>query len=911
MKHKPLVISIIVILVLGCLGLLAVVALHSIIVERVSEKLTQKATSLGLHVDVVPASILAAPNCLETIRFQGADSTEIVLTQVCLDAGLETLRDETPTLVTSCQRISGRVSRDFLQSLKTPQNDGVIASTKSLPSGLHATLQIEKIDVSLGDRDQRIAWKAAKTRAVYDRGRVSLDSTAPLTLDIQKSPVAFRNMPQIHVTLDVDMPAKIAKLHAQMTPAMELGVMWNDGDYVIALESFDMDLAPDKPMNVAISNVAITSPELWLPNGAKIETLEAQLTQFPPSRENLSGIRAKSPSLSIDLQSLLRIPQIQNSPVVGALVKFWKKEAGSFLGKAPKASVRKADIENNHKKRKVIKTSPISPEQLKSVRDVFDRMQQKIAKLPSIDIEDGHIDIVHNGEHYDFNAISFDTAELFKDSQKFELHFHVRQASAHFLIDYREESPYPTVEFDIDQMASADFLHVLNLPIPEKNEGTFSMALTASLSDRDFTLKGNISLSDFAFYHEKMSPNLIEHIEVSTTFDAQYDFSTDHLKIQPLSMTSGPISADGFFEITQVRSDPTIKFEIGAKDIPCEDIPKAIPQGFLPTITDLRITGTTISPKFKGIIPWKAPLESTIDATGFDGNTCYPISVAPHMPEILNSENYAFTTHYTYFTDAITVGPGTDSYVPLRAIPPYVTAAMFLTEDKRMFEHGPLRMAFIERAMRLNLNARKYVYGGSTILQQLTKNLFLSRTKNLARKIEEAFIAWRIDAVVPKTRVMELYINMIEFGPDIYGIQSAAAFYFNKTPMELTPVEGAFLAALKISPSVGGKIYRQGGVVKDSWWHKKIRQIQDKLAENGYISVHEAIAGYPWLPEFYYPEDPEDYRNVWKKNYDDYQKEQTRLRRQKEAEARKAEATDEGISSDSKEKKKSSQRKKK
>ena len=79
-----------------------------------------------------------------------------------------------------------------------------------------------------------------------------------------------------------------------------------------------------------------------------------------------------------------------------------------------------------------------------------------------------------------------------------------------------------------------------------------------------------------------------------------------------------------------------------------------------------------------------------------------------------------------------------------------------------------------------SLERGRFVYGGSTISQQLVKNLFLTRQKNISRKIEEAIITWKMEEVVSKDRIMELYLNCIEFGPNIYGIRHAAQHYFGK-----------------------------------------------------------------------------------------------------------------------------------
>ena len=100
------------------------------------------------------------------------------------------------------------------------------------------------------------------------------------------------------------------------------------------------------------------------------------------------------------------------------------------------------------------------------------------------------------------------------------------------------------------------------------------------------------------------------------------------------------------------------------------------------------------------------------------------------------------------------------------------------------------RWDLIAKALRLDLHKERFVYGGSTITQQLVKNLFLTREKTLSRKLEELIISWQMERHFSKEELLTFYLNVIEYGPDLYGIRRAAAFYFGKAPAHLTPAEG-------------------------------------------------------------------------------------------------------------------------
>ena len=126
-----------------------------------------------------------------------------------------------------------------------------------------------------------------------------------------------------------------------------------------------------------------------------------------------------------------------------------------------------------------------------------------------------------------------------------------------------------------------------------------------------------------------------------------------------------------------------------------------------------------------------------------------------------------------------------------------------MTEDRAFQSHKGVRWDLIGKAIKLNLEQARFAYGGSTITQQLVKNLFLSREKTLSRKLEELIISWELERRYNKNEILELYVNVIEYGPDIYGVRKAAHYYFGKPPWHLSPAESAFIMGLKPYPRAG------------------------------------------------------------------------------------------------------------
>jgi len=150
----------------------------------------------------------------------------------------------------------------------------------------------------------------------------------------------------------------------------------------------------------------------------------------------------------------------------------------------------------------------------------------------------------------------------------------------------------------------------------------------------------------------------------------------------------------------------------------------------------------------------------------------------------------------------ILVGNANPNYAPLNQISPYLRKSVLTTEDPSFFSHkGFINEAFKQSIVK-NIKTKKFSRGGSTISMQLIKNVFLTREKTLSRKLEEILLVYIMENnhIVSKERMLEVYFNIIEWGPNVYGIGEAAHFYFQKYPSELTLNECLYLANVIPSP---------------------------------------------------------------------------------------------------------------
>ena len=182
----------------------------------------------------------------------------------------------------------------------------------------------------------------------------------------------------------------------------------------------------------------------------------------------------------------------------------------------------------------------------------------------------------------------------------------------------------------------------------------------------------------------------------------------------------------------------------------------------------------------------------------------------------MNGEFIHAVYEYDRFVRSFPVGPSNPAFTPLDQISPYFRNAVLTSEDGSFFYHSGFNEDAFRKSIATNLKQGRFARGGSTISMQLIKNVFLTRKKTVARKAEEALIVWLIERnrITSKDRMFEVYLNIIELGPNVYGIGEAAPFYFSKRPADLSLNESIFLAGLLPRPKAFRYSFDSTGVLK-------------------------------------------------------------------------------------------------
>ena len=197
---------------------------------------------------------------------------------------------------------------------------------------------------------------------------------------------------------------------------------------------------------------------------------------------------------------------------------------------------------------------------------------------------------------------------------------------------------------------------------------------------------------------------------------------------------------------------------------------------------------------------------------GYYSNTLHEMSLSERVEKVTNDENF----------------------VPYEQLSKTYVDAVIAVEDHRYYDHGPVDFIAIARAMYTNIRDGEFDEGGSTITQQVAKNVVFNQDKNIIRKVSEILAAYDLEKNYTKNEILAIYVNSSYFGDGYYGIYDASMGYYNKEPKDLTLDEASMLAGVPNAPSV------YAPTVNPDLAKKRQAHVLNKMAQYGYISEEKA-----------------------------------------------------------------------
>jgi hypothetical protein len=320
-------------------------------------------------------------------------------------------------------------------------------------------------------------------------------------------------------------------------------------------------------------------------------------------------------------------------------------------------------------------------------------------------------------------------------------------------------------------------------------------------------------LSQLALDQPALAPEPLRDADVNWSGQLELDLGQRRFALENgvLGLEDVHVNVSGAIE----AADDDVRVEL-AVDVPktaCQDLLTAAPTALLPQLVGLRLGGTFALHSRVALDtsdPKKTEAEWELD------NRCKVLQTPEEIDPARFREPFQ---HYVVDPDGrateFLTGPTTEQWVPLSEITPYIETGLIVCEDSRFFKHNGFDNKAIRDSILSNLRAGHFVRGASTLSMQLAKNLYLGREKTMSRKLQEAAFTLLLEERLSKEDILELYLNVVEFGPGIYGIRSAAQHYFNSHPGELSLAQAMYLAS--ILPNPKAKHFAPDGTLKPRW----------------------------------------------------------------------------------------------
>jgi hypothetical protein len=387
---------------------------------------------------------------------------------------------------------------------------------------------------------------------------------------------------------------------------------------------------------------------------------------------------------------------------------------------------------------------------------------------------------------------------------------------------------------------------------------SFRLSPESVLYDTDVTLtynsdvdelraQGRVFMKDFEIFEPGLAAEPLEDMAMGADFEVAVDFAAKALTLSKsrIYLNDVAFSVEGSVEDYGVAPRIRLAFELEKTDAMA--IVRSVPRALVPHLAGVQVSGSLA-------------LKATVDFDTADLNTLdYRIDTQPvglavtDMGPDANLKRLEGTFRHTVqerdgSVTTFLLGPDSPRWVPLGDVSRFVVLALTTTEDGSFFTHRGFSPTQIRRSIIDNLERGYFYRGASTISQQLVKNLFLTRDKTISRKLEEVFITWQMEQRLPKERILELYLNVIEWGPGLYGIRQAAEHYFGKHPSELTLLDTAFLVSIIPNPRRFYAQFERGEVTPR--WQDRLRRIIHAMAARGKVSEAEARGCAPYSPYF-------------------------------------------------------------
>ena len=352
------------------------------------------------------------------------------------------------------------------------------------------------------------------------------------------------------------------------------------------------------------------------------------------------------------------------------------------------------------------------------------------------------------------------------------------------------------------------------------------------------SISGNWHIHNLLIKHPKLAQK--EVVISSAAIDCKMLIGENFIAIDSSSVASlGEIKIHPFVKYT-IAPQKIYELKINTEKTVAQKFLNSFPQGLFESLEGIKVAGNLayhLNFYLDSKDPWHCKFDSKLSRDNF--------KILQYGNVNFQKINSSFI--YTAFeggnaVKSMIVGPESFGFTPYAQISDYIKNALLTSEDPLFFSHRGFYEEAFRQSIATNFVAGRFKRGGSTISMQLVKNIFLNRNKTVARKLEEVLIVWMIEngRLVDKQRMFEVYLNIIEWGPNVYGITEASRFYFDKFPSELNLGESIFLASIVPKPKRFKNSFLTNAELKP-YMHKYFKLIGGLMVRRGKVPASDTV----------------------------------------------------------------------
>jgi Transglycosylase len=363
----------------------------------------------------------------------------------------------------------------------------------------------------------------------------------------------------------------------------------------------------------------------------------------------------------------------------------------------------------------------------------------------------------------------------------------------------------------------------------EVQQATLAADGVADLSE-DFEtveLEGKLAVHALSLQRPELSSEPVGPWSFDTALKARARLDGDQLVVSSSEAHFGDVRA----ELSgQIASGPGLRHVEGRLRVPlsgCQSVLDAMPRGLLPLVHGVRLRGS-FGIDFQVRYDVSTPKDTRVALSV--QNDCrvqdVPLELSPHKFEHPFMREVKAPDGSPVMVES---GPGTPSWVSIDDMSKHLETAILICEDSRFHAHAGFDFRALEDAIKDDLKQGRFARGASTVSMQLAKNLYLGKEKTLGRKLQEALLTMLLEEQLDKRRILELYLNVVELGPGLYGVGDAAQYYFATPARSLTLGQALYLATLLPNPTYSR--FAPDGKLNASWllYLHRLMQIAHKI----------------------------------------------------------------------------------